>query len=123
VFLLGVGVFTGASLLYGLAPGPIALIAARAVQGAGAALMFPQTLIGIQLSFQGAERARAERGARHVDVAGVATLSGAVLLVVVPLVLGRAEGWPARSCGGCRRASGRSPRPPAACSLPAPTRR
>jgi MFS family permease len=59
VFLLGVGVFTGASLLCGLAPGPIALIAARAMQGAGAALMFPQTLSGIQLTFEGAERARA----------------------------------------------------------------
>ena len=59
VFLLGVGVFTGASLLCGLAPGPIALIAARALQGAGAALMFPQTLTGIQLTFEGAERTRA----------------------------------------------------------------
>ena len=59
VFLLGVGVFTGASLLCGLAPGPIALIAARVLQGAGAALMFPQTLTGIQLTFEGAERARA----------------------------------------------------------------
>jgi MFS family permease len=59
VFLLGVGVFTGASLLCGLAPGPIALIVARILQGAGAALMFPQTLTGIQLSFAGAERARA----------------------------------------------------------------
>jgi hypothetical protein len=35
------------------------------------------------------------RGARRVDLAGVSTLSAAVLLVVVPLVLGRAEGWPA----------------------------
>jgi MFS family permease len=155
VFLLGVGVFTGASLLCALAPGPIALIAFRAVQGAGAALMFPQALTGIQLTFQGAERARAiglyavalsigavagqvlggvivsadvlgsdwrsiffvnvpvgvaviaagarhlpresavERAPRRVDVAGVVTLSAAVLLVVVPLVLGRAEGWPA----------------------------
>ena len=154
VFLLGVGVFTGASLLCGLAPGPIALIAARVLQGAGAALMFPQALTGIQLTFEGAERARAiglyaialsigavagqvlggvlvsadvlgsewrsiffvnvpvgvaviaagarylpreerRRGARRVDVAGVGTLSAAVLLVVVPLVLGRAEGWPA----------------------------
>ena len=41
-FLLGVGVFTGASLLCGLAPGPIALIVARVLQGAGAAQMFPQ---------------------------------------------------------------------------------
>jgi hypothetical protein len=153
VFLLGVGVFTGASLLCGLAPGPIALIAARVLQGAGAALMFPQTLTGIQLTFEGAERVRAiglyaialsigavagqvlggvlvsadvvgsewrsiffvdvpvgvavlagaarylpyeeAPGARRVDLAGVSTLSAAVLLVVVPLILGRAEGWPA----------------------------
>ena len=59
MFLLGVGLFTGASLLCGLAPGPIALIAARALQGAGAALMFPQALTGIQLTFEGADRARA----------------------------------------------------------------
>jgi MFS family permease len=153
VFLLGASVFTAASLLCGLAPGPIVLIGARVLQGAGAALMFPQTLTGIQLSFEGAERARAiglyaialssgavagqvlggvlvsadlldaawrsvffvnvpvgaavivagarylppegRREARGIDVAGVATLSAAVLLVVVPLVLGRAEGWPA----------------------------
>jgi MFS family permease len=153
VFLLGVGVFTGASLVCGLAPGPIVLVAARVLQGAGAALMFPQTLTGIQLSFQDAERAGAiglyaialssgavagqvlggllvsadvlglgwrtiffvnvpvglaviaagarvlpaesGRRARDLDLAGVATLSAAVLLVVLPLVLGRAEGWPA----------------------------
>ena len=40
-------------------------------------------------------REHGDRAARRVDVAGVATLSAAVLLVVVPLVLGRAEGWPA----------------------------
>jgi predicted MFS family arabinose efflux permease len=153
VFLLGVSVFTSASLLCGVAPGPIVLIVARVLQGAGAALMFPQTLSGIQLSFDGPERTRAiglyalalssgavagqvlggvlvsadllggewrsiffvnvpvgvavivagarylphegEREARRVDLAGVATLSAAVALVVLPLVLGRAAGWPA----------------------------
>jgi MFS family permease len=41
VFLLGASVFTCASLLCGLAPGPTVLVAARVLQGAGAALMFP----------------------------------------------------------------------------------
>jgi Major Facilitator Superfamily len=35
------------------------------------------------------------RQARRVDLLGVATLSASVLLIVLPLVLGRAEGWPA----------------------------
>ena len=59
VFVLGVTTFTSASVLCGIAPTPAVLVAARVLQGAGAALMFPQTLTGIQLSFEGAERARA----------------------------------------------------------------
>jgi len=51
MFLAGIAVFTGASALSGLAPTPAVLIAARVLQGAGAALMFPQTLTGIQLAF------------------------------------------------------------------------
>jgi MFS family permease len=152
VFAAGVATFTLASLLCGLAPDAAVLVAARVLQGAGAALMFPQTLTGIQLSFAGGERARAiglyaialstgavtgqiaggalisadvagagwraiflvnvpigaaalaaaarylpadDRGAsRRIDVAGVAALSFSLALVVLPLVLGRAEGWP-----------------------------
>jgi MFS family permease len=152
VFVLGVTTFTTASVLCGLAPTPAVLVAARILQGAGAALMFPQTLTGIQLSFEGAERARAiglyaialssgavagqilggglisldlagtdwraiflvnapigaavvlaarrhlpaddGRATRRIDARGVATLSAAIVLVVLPLVLGRAEGWP-----------------------------
>ena len=37
----------------------------------------------------------AERASRGVDLRGVATLSAAVLLIVLPLVVGRADGWPA----------------------------
>jgi predicted MFS family arabinose efflux permease len=39
----------------------------------------------------------ADRARRHqrLDVAGVATLSAAILLLVVPLILGRDLGWPA----------------------------
>jgi len=153
IFVLGVATFTAASIACGLAPTPPALVAARVLQGAGAALMFPQTLTGIQLIFEGAERGRAiglyalalstgavagqiaggglisldvlgigwraiflvnapigaavvlaalrhlpvddRRATRDVDVRGVATLSAAIALIVLPLVLGRAEGWPA----------------------------
>ena len=59
IFLLGAGVFTAASLLCSLAAGPAALIAARAVQGAGAAVMIPQILATLHVSFTGSVRARA----------------------------------------------------------------
>jgi MFS family permease len=59
LFLTGLGLFTIASLACGLAPDAIGLILARVVQGAGAALMVPQVLIGIQLNFEGATRTRA----------------------------------------------------------------
>jgi MFS family permease len=72
VFLLGVGLFTVASLLCGLAPTPIALVLARILQGFGAALMFPQTLTGIQLNFNGDQRVRA------IGLYAIALSSGAV---------------------------------------------
>ncbi|WP_371404507.1 MFS transporter [Kribbella sp. NBC_00662] len=58
-FLLGLTVFTAASALCGLAPGISLLVVARFVQGAGAALMVPQVLSGIQLHFQGRDRLKA----------------------------------------------------------------
>jgi MFS family permease len=152
VYMLGIGMFGLASLLCGLAPNPIVLVLARVLQGGGAALMFPQTLTGIQLNFSGDHRKRAIglyalalsgggvvgqilggalisadiagtqwraiflvnipiaaavivaglrylpvdnlRTARRIDLPGVATLSVAILLVVLPLALGRTEGWP-----------------------------
>jgi MFS family permease len=59
MFLLGVLVFTVASLTCGIAPGIGILIAARFVQGAGAAAMMPQIMSVIQVRFSGAVRARA----------------------------------------------------------------
>jgi MFS family permease len=59
MFLIGVLVFTVASLACGIAPGIGILIAARFVQGAGAAAMMPQIMSVIQVRFGGAARARA----------------------------------------------------------------
>jgi len=86
-FAAGAGVFTGASLLCGLAPTPATLVAARAVQGAGAALMFPQTLTGIQLHFAGAERRRA------IGLYAMALSSGAVAGQLLGGALMEATSW------------------------------
>ena len=59
MFLAGVALFTTASLICGIAPGIGVLIAARFVQGAGAAAMMPQIMSVIQVRFDGAARARA----------------------------------------------------------------
>ncbi|MEV6809229.1 MFS transporter [Streptomyces sp. NPDC051132] len=59
VFVLGVAAFAAASLLCGLAPTPGVLIAARAVQGVGGALLTPGSLALIQASFHPDDRGRA----------------------------------------------------------------
>ena len=59
IFVLGIAVFTLASLWCGLATSGDALIAARVVQGAGAALMNPATLSIIAATFPPRERGTA----------------------------------------------------------------
>ncbi|CAL9623407.1 Multidrug resistance protein Stp [Streptomyces sp. enrichment culture] len=59
LFLLGVVVFTAASLACGLAPTPGTLIAFRVVQAVGAALFYPQVLSILQTAFTGRMRTRA----------------------------------------------------------------
>jgi EmrB/QacA subfamily drug resistance transporter len=59
IFMIGLGVFTGASLACGLAPNGGFLIGARIVQGLGGALMNPATLSIIAATFAPRERGRA----------------------------------------------------------------
>ena len=155
LFMTGLVTFTFASLLCGIAPTTSALVAARVLQGVGAAAMVPQTLSIIQTRFSGASRTRAlsvygaaiaiggltgqvlggvlvdldiggsawrsvffvnvpvgilavtlaarklpkdepvvGRVRDGLDLIGLVTGSAAVLLIVLPLVLGREEGWP-----------------------------
>jgi len=157
-YLVGVLVFTTASLACALAPDSQALIGSRLVQGAGAAVLVPQVFSIIQLNFTGSARARAlsayaavlSAGAvtglvlggvvvtadlfgtgwrpvfainvpigivlaaavprlvppdapvgptKKLDLAGLGAAACAVLLIVLPLVLGREEGWPAWGFG------------------------
>ncbi len=59
VFVIGVVWFAAASLLCGLAPNVGVLVAARALQGIGGALLTPGSLALIQASFHPDDRARA----------------------------------------------------------------
>jgi MFS family permease len=59
IFILGIAIFTAASVACGFAPGPLALIAARALQGVGAALLVPASLAIIGNVFEGEARGKA----------------------------------------------------------------
>jgi predicted MFS family arabinose efflux permease len=158
VFTIGTAVFTLSSLACGLAPTAEFLVAARLLQGAGAAMMMPQVMSVIQVYFTGPARAKAlsiyaavvavgavaglvlggvlveadlfgtgwrsvflvnvplgvavlvllprvlttERRmpGRRLDLPGLALSLPAVLLLMLPLVLGQEEGWPAWAFGG-----------------------
>ena len=60
VFVIGITIFTAASMLGGLAQSETWLLAARAIQGVGAAIAAPSTLALLTISFpEGSERTRA----------------------------------------------------------------
>ena len=59
LFIVGLTLFSLASGLCALAPGAGALIAARLVQGLGAAVVFPSSLAILAEAYQGPDRRRA----------------------------------------------------------------
>ncbi|GGD08144.1 MFS transporter [Nocardioides daphniae] len=77
IYLVGLVVFTASSLWCGLADDVTSLVAARAVQGLGAALMSPQTMAMITRIFPAAHRGQAM--ALWGATAGVATMVGPLL--------------------------------------------
>ncbi|MER7755735.1 MFS transporter [Kitasatospora sp. NPDC097643] len=152
LFVIGAAAFALTSLACGLAPGAWSLVAARAAQGASAALLIPQVLGTITAATDGARRGRAlsvygavggisvvigqvlggmlvaadvfgtgwrsvfllnvpfallavvlavrfvpeSRAAQasRIDVPGTLLLTAALLALLVPLMEGRAAGWP-----------------------------
>lgn len=74
----GLALFTLASLAIGLARSPATLLAARAIQGAGAAILAPSTLALLQTTFTDA-RERTRAIALYSATAGIAASVGLVL--------------------------------------------
>ena len=78
MFLAGLGLFTAASVLVGAAQGAAWLLAARALQGVGAALLAPATLALLSTQFdEGTQRTRAV--GYYAATAGIGGSLGLVL--------------------------------------------
>jgi EmrB/QacA subfamily drug resistance transporter len=77
MFVAGLALFSAASLAGALAPSPGVLIAARAVQGVGGAILSPATLTLVTTTFTGAARGRAM--ATWSAVAGAGAAIGSAL--------------------------------------------
>jgi EmrB/QacA subfamily drug resistance transporter len=162
VFLLGLTVFTLASVVCGISGNAGEIVTSRIVQGLGAGTFFPAIAATIQLAFAGQARSKAfgvfgatiglatalgpllggliiaaagpadgwrwiflvnliigaitvplaawqlprsrSRVRRRFDLPGFALLTGALVLLLIPLVEGQKDGWPAwmLACfGGC----------------------
>lgn len=87
IVLLGLAVFTAASLACGLADAPALLLAGRAAQGLGAALLSPAALALVLVTFPGPDRTRA------LGVWGALSGVGAALGVILGGLLTSTLGW------------------------------
>ena len=88
LLVIGTGVFAVTSLLCALAPSLPILLAARAFQGVGAALLLPNSLALLNAAFEGEKRGRA---------VGVWAAAGAAAAAIAPLIGGWLvdhSGWP-----------------------------
>jgi EmrB/QacA subfamily drug resistance transporter len=89
VFLVGLVIFTGASLLDGLASSESMLVASRALQGLGAALISPAALSIISTTFaEGKERAKA------LAVWAAIAIGGSAVGLILGGVLTQYFSWP-----------------------------
>ncbi|GAA4721523.1 MFS transporter [Sphingomonas lutea] len=89
LLVIGTAIFAATSLVCALAPSLEVLLAARATQGIGAALLLPNSLALLNAAFQGEKRGRA---------VGIWAASGAAAAAVAPLIGGwlvGTAGWPA----------------------------
>ena len=87
LFIVGLTVFTGASAAAALAPSMDALIAARAVQGIGGAIVTPLTLTILSAAFPAEKRGLALgawSGIAGLAVAAGPLVGGAVLALFIP---------------------------------------
>jgi EmrB/QacA subfamily drug resistance transporter len=89
LLIIGLSTFTLASMLCGAAPNLPVLIAARALQGAGAAMQLSSALATLSHAFQGEARARAF--AFWGSVVGIGIASGPVVGGLITQVFG--WGW------------------------------
>jgi EmrB/QacA subfamily drug resistance transporter len=88
ILMLGLALFTAASLACGLATGEAFLIASRAVQGVGAAIMLPAALSIVMNMFEeGAERNKA------LGIWGALGAAGATFGLITGGLLTRYAGW------------------------------
>src|SRR5205085_69037 len=89
LLVIGTAIFAVTSLICALAPSLPILLAARAAQGVGAALLLPNSLALLNAAFQGEKRGRA---------VGIWAAAGAAAAAIAPLIGGWLVdnvGWPA----------------------------